>query len=100
MAFTIEITDFAYDELQAIKPYYRKQIIDAIHRQLTHEPTVETKNRKVLAGVLVTFEHKTPVRELRVGDYRVYYDVSEESTTVMVRAIRLKPPHATTEQIV
>jgi mRNA-degrading endonuclease RelE of RelBE toxin-antitoxin system len=99
MAFTIEVTDFAYDELEAIKPYYRKQIVDAIYRQLLHQPTVETRNRKVLADLQVTFEHNEPVWELRVGDYRVYYDVSEESTTVVVRAIRLKPPHATTEQI-
>ena len=100
MSYAIDITDVACDELQAIKPFYRRQIIDAIHEQLQHEPTVESKNRKILAGVQPTFEHQTPVWELRVGDYRVYYDVDKVSMTVLVRAVRLKPPHVTTEQII
>ncbi len=31
-------------------------------------------------------------RHLRVGDYRVFYDVSTEETVVYVRAVRKKPP--------
>lgn len=100
MPFNIEITEPAYDELQAIKSFYRTQVIDAIDEQLTHEPTVETKNRKVLVGVRANFEHAEPVWELRVGQYRVYYDVDEESITVNVRAVRNKPPHIATEQII
>jgi mRNA-degrading endonuclease RelE of RelBE toxin-antitoxin system len=100
MPFTIAITEPAYDELQAIKSFYRTQIIDAIDEQLTHEPTVETRNRKILIGFQSNFKHGDPVWELRVGQYRVYYDVSEESMTVIVQAIRKKPPHMTTEQIV
>jgi hypothetical protein len=34
-----------------------------------------------------------------VGDYRVYYDVAEEAQSVFVRAVREKPPHQTTDQI-
>lgn len=37
--------------------------------------------------------------ELRVGEYRVFYDVQEQARLVTVRAIRLKPPHKTTEEI-
>ena len=40
-----------------------------------------------------------PIWELRVGDYRVFYDVSEADITVYVRAIRVKPPGKTTEEI-
>lgn len=100
MPFTIEIVESACDELQAIKSFFRTQIIDAIDEQLTREPTVETKNRKVLVGFRANFEHAEPVWELRVGQYRVYYDVNGESMTVIVRAVRKKPPHVTTEQIV
>jgi len=99
MPYTIDIRDVAYDELQAIKPFYRRRIVDAIDEQLAHEPNVETKNRKVLIGFHSDFEHDDPVWELRVGQYRVYYDVSEELKTVVVRAVREKPPHTTTEQI-
>jgi mRNA-degrading endonuclease RelE of RelBE toxin-antitoxin system len=39
------------------------------------------------------------VRELRVGKYRVFYDVDEPAQRVIVRAIRAKPPGRTTEEI-
>jgi len=40
-----------------------------------------------------------PIWELRVGEFRVFYDVDEEAQTVFVRAVRHKPPHKTTEEI-
>jgi mRNA-degrading endonuclease RelE of RelBE toxin-antitoxin system len=40
-----------------------------------------------------------PIWELRVGEYRVFYDVSPEAKVVYVRAVRRKPPHRTTEEI-
>jgi len=100
MPYTIEIADVAYDELEAINAFYLRQLVSAIEQQLPYEPTTETKNRKALIGIQPDFEHETPVWELRVGQYRVFYDVNDESTTVFVRAIRLKPPQKTTEQIV
>jgi mRNA-degrading endonuclease RelE of RelBE toxin-antitoxin system len=100
MSYTIEIDNIAYDELQAIKVFYRRQIVDAIDEQLAKTPISETKNRKLLTGIQPQFEHEPPVWELRVGEYRVYYDVNDESKTVSIRAIRSKPPHVSTEQII
>ncbi len=40
-----------------------------------------------------------PIWELRVGDWRVFYDVEEKAGKVFVRAVRHKPPHKTTEEI-
>jgi mRNA-degrading endonuclease RelE of RelBE toxin-antitoxin system len=99
MSYKIDIRDVAYDELQAIKPFYRRRIIQSIDQQLVHEPTVETKNRKVLTGFQPSFEHEEPIWELRIGEYRVYYDVNEGLQCVTVRSIRKKPPHKATEQI-
>jgi mRNA-degrading endonuclease RelE of RelBE toxin-antitoxin system len=39
------------------------------------------------------------VRELRIGEHRVFYDVDEAARRMLVRAIRHKPPHKTTEEI-
>lgn len=100
MPYSIEIADVAFDELQAIKVFERRKITQAIDEQLTHEPTNETRNRKLLAGIQPNFEHEPPVWELRVDEHRVYYDVNEELKTVSIRSIRRKPPHTTTEQIV
>ena len=67
MPYAIEIRDAAFDELQAIKPFYRRRIVDSIDQQLVHQPHIETKNRKILTGFQSDFEHDEPVWELRVG---------------------------------
>ena len=99
MPYLIEIRDVAYNELQAIKSFHRSRIVDSIDQQLVQQPTLETKNRKPLTGLQPDFEHGDLIWELRVGVFRVYYDVDEELKKVVVRAVREKPPHTTTEQI-
>ena len=77
-AYLIELTEHAVGELK---------------------PTVATRNRKRLEVASPSFEHVPPIWELRVGEYRVFYDVDESARTVYVRAVRLKEPHQTTEDI-
>ena len=96
MSYSIEIADLAGEELKAIRKYDRRRIVDVIEGQLTHQPTVETKNQKMLDAAAPGFEHQSPVWELRVGDFRVFYDVDEASETVFVRAVRFKG-HRSTE---
>ena len=66
---------------------------------LTREPGVETRNRKQLVSLVPPFEAVPPVWELRIREYRVFYDVSEEERTVYVRAVRRKPSHRSTGEI-
>ena len=40
-----------------------------------------------------------PVWQLSVGDFRVFYDVVEDDRLVIVRAVRRKPAHRTTDEI-
>jgi len=40
-----------------------------------------------------------PIWELRLGEYRVFYDVDEAKSSVTIRAIRHKPPHKRTEEV-
>jgi hypothetical protein len=63
-----------------------------------HQPTLESRNRKMLAEAAPSFECEPPIWELRVGDFRVFYD-DESAAAVYVRAIREKPPRATTQEI-
>ena len=100
MAYEINITPSALDELKEIDVHYRRQITDAIDSQLRHEPTVDTRKRKLLVGIDPDFENIPPIWQLRVGDFRVFYDVDESENTVAVRAVREKPPHLQTEEIV
>src|ERR1051326_4938018 len=99
MPYSIEITELGSAHLEAIRKFDRVQIIEAINEQLTHQPTLETKRRKILAGVSPPFEHHPPVWELRVRQYRVFYDVDDGMKTVTIRAVLDKPPHVTTEEI-
>ena len=48
---------------------------------------------------LTAWEAVPPVWELRVGESRVFYDVSEEDSVVYVRAVRRKPRGKKTEDI-
>ncbi len=60
---------------------------------------METRNKKKLVGLVPPWEHVEPVWELRVGEFRVFYDVDEVEARVVVRAVRRKPPHKATEEI-
>ena len=99
MAFTVEIMPSALKELQAIKIFYRREIAQAIDEQLHHQATTPTRHRKILQVTDASFAIDPPLWELRIGDFRVFYDVAEQSQTVYVRAIREKPPHAMTEEV-
>ncbi|MBI4607189.1 MAG: hypothetical protein HY721_34935 [Planctomycetes bacterium] len=62
-----------------------------------HEPTFPTRRKKVLQGVTPPWEQVGPVWQLRVGDYRVFYDVIEDELIVWIRALRWKGPRTTEE---
>ncbi len=97
--YTIDYAEGVSEDLANLRASERKNILDAIDKQLLHEPTRQTKNKKILVGLIPTWEHVPPVWELRIGEYRVFYDVDEEISTVTIRAVRSKPPRKTTEEI-
>jgi mRNA-degrading endonuclease RelE of RelBE toxin-antitoxin system len=97
--YSIEYAEGVVDDLAILRARDRKQVLDQLEKQLKYEPTKKTKNRKPLPGLVPPWEHVVPVWELRVGAYRIFYDVDERASLVMVRAIRYKPPHKTTEEI-
>jgi len=83
--YRVEYSPDAEDHLRALTARQQRAVLDAVDEQLTHEPTVETRNRKPM--------RPNPIApwELRVGDLRVYYDVEEELDAVIyVRAVGIK----------
>jgi len=86
-------------ELGQLRAFDGRRILGAIERELSQEPTKATRRRKILPDLKPPFEAVPPVWELRVGECRVFYDVNEEDRKVYVRAVRHKPPHKTTEEI-
>lgn len=97
--YRIELSGLAQEGLAGLRAFDRAAVVGAMVGQLTYEPTAPTRNRKLLPGAAASFEFEPPLWELRAGEYRVFYDVDEEGRVVRVRAIRRKPPHKTTEEV-
>jgi len=80
-SFQIDVTEEAKGDLSSYTTFERKIIVSEIREQLTHQPQVETKNRKPLRdNPIVSWE-------LRVGKYRVFYEVDETASTVSVVSV-------------
>lgn len=97
--YRIRFAQDVAEDLKRLTAYHRKKVLQVIESQLPHDPTRPTRNRKLLVNLIPPWAAEPPVWELRVGDYRVFYDVSEDEGVVYVRAIRRKPAGRTTEDI-
>jgi mRNA-degrading endonuclease RelE of RelBE toxin-antitoxin system len=97
--FEIRFAEGVEKDLRNIRSYYRNQILDAIGEQLAHEPDTRTRNRKLLENLIPPWQTVRSIWELRIGEYRVFYDVSPTESVVYVRAVRRKPRGTKTEDI-
>lgn len=86
-------------DLKRLSAFHRNTILDAIEPQLAVDPNKPSRNRKILVGLVPPWAAEEPIWELRVGDYRVFYDVADEAQVVYIRAVRKKPPGRRTEDI-
>lgn len=85
MAYKIDFADSTKEHLKCLTANQRATIFDAIKKQLIHEPFAETRNRKNLR------ENPIAPWELRIGDLRVFYDLSpDESNVVEIVAVGVK----------
>ena len=84
MSYQIEYSQEAIDHLHKLTARQRTMIFDAVDTQLPYEPTVETRNRKLMRP------NPLAVYELCVQDLRVYYDVEEDEQIVVIRAVGRK----------
>jgi mRNA-degrading endonuclease RelE of RelBE toxin-antitoxin system len=98
--YTIRYDPGAADEIRGLEAYYQRRILAEIKTHLTRTPTVRTNRRKPLLNLSHPWEAVPPIWELRVGDYRVFYEVAETDHLVRVLAVRRKPPGKRTEEIV
>jgi mRNA-degrading endonuclease RelE of RelBE toxin-antitoxin system len=77
MAYEIEFSPDARDHLRGLKKRDQQTVVDAIADQLAHQPDRPTSHRKPL--------DTNPIApwELRVGDFRVFYDIIEHKIIVV-----------------
>ena len=88
MAYEILFADETDEHLAALTAGQKAAVFEAIARQLPHEPTRKTRNRKPMDPDKRSFI--TPW-ELRAGNLRVYYAVEDQpSPTVVIVAVGVK----------
>ena len=78
MRFTIRLTERAIEDLDYFRKKDRRIIADGIAMFLTYDANVETKRRKPLRP------NQIAPWELRIDDYRVFYDFEEEQVVKVV----------------
>lgn len=78
MRYEIVLAPQAVSALKALAAHRRSEVRDALERHLRHEPTQVSKSRiKRLRGL------SRPQYRLRVGEVRVFYDVTREVVEVL-----------------
>lgn len=78
MRFAILLAPEAVDDLRGLKANRRAEVREAIETHLRHEPGKTSRSRiKRLRGLT------KPQYRLRVGEIRVFYDVSEGVVEVL-----------------
>jgi mRNA-degrading endonuclease RelE of RelBE toxin-antitoxin system len=97
-AYEIRYDEDAVRELEAMRPFDQGRILDSIDQDLATMPATASRRRKKLLGLRPPWSQLGPVWQLRVGDFRVFYDVDEVEHRVTVKAIRRKG-RQTTEDI-
>jgi mRNA-degrading endonuclease RelE of RelBE toxin-antitoxin system len=80
----IGFTEGALEDLAWFKKNEQNEIRDGIYENLEYEPTLETRHRKRLRP------NETAEWELRLGKFRVFYDVVEAVRIVAIEAIAEK----------
>jgi mRNA-degrading endonuclease RelE of RelBE toxin-antitoxin system len=83
--YEIELTHDALRDLRKFKKFEQNIIFEAIQTQLVHEPLTETRNR---------FRREPPdiaAWELRIGIFRVFYNVDRLIQVVCIIRVGEKP---------
>jgi mRNA interferase RelE/StbE len=77
--YEVRITPEAASDLKPLSAYYQRHILDGIVRHLTFHPRQVSKSRIKLMEQPFWSQYR-----LRIGDYRVYYDVDDGRREVVV----------------
>jgi hypothetical protein len=85
VAYRIDYDEVTFDHLRTLTAAQRSLYEATILEQLSLQPTVETRNRKLMRP------NKFATWELRIRELRVYYDVREEPEPIVtIRGVGIK----------
>ncbi len=78
MRFEVSYSDEAVEQLKTLRAHDRAAIMDQIEQVLMVNPTLESKARVKLLRQPAPTQYR-----LRVGEFRVFYDVVQEAVLVI-----------------
>jgi mRNA-degrading endonuclease RelE of RelBE toxin-antitoxin system len=88
MRYEVVLAPEAASAFRSLPAYHRAEVRDALERHLRHDPTRVSKSRvKRLRGL------SQPQYRLRVGEVRVFYDVTREAVEVLAIVTKAEPTH-------
>jgi mRNA-degrading endonuclease RelE of RelBE toxin-antitoxin system len=82
--FDLDFSPDSQEHLASLRKVDQVKVISAIESRLSQEPLTPARNRKPMRSNLIA------TWELRVGNFRVYYDVDADQRIVLIRAVGLK----------
>lgn len=85
MKYRIEYSPDVEEHFDILSTRQQSLVFDTIEKQLSYQPTAETRNRKPM--------RPNPLApwELRIGNIRVYYDIATSPEHVVyIRAVGIK----------
>lgn len=82
--FDLRFSDAAIGDLRSLRKPERALLVDTIEVQLSDTPAVETRHRKPLRP------NEISSWELRVREFREFYDVDVPERTVLIKAVGRK----------
>jgi hypothetical protein len=83
--YRIHFAEAVQSHLDVLTAAQKRTVFRGVEQQLAREPTVETRNRKLMRP------NPLAAWELRLGDLRVYYRVIETpESVVQIAAVGLK----------
>lgn len=95
--YEIEIAPAAQADLLVLRAFDRARILAAASAELGRHPMSVARHRKMLHDVRPSWEHVPPLWQLRVGDFRVFYDVDAQGKVVYIRRVIRKGTRTTGE---
>ena len=88
MRYEVVLAPQAAKAFRSLPAYRRAEVRDALERHLRHEPTRVSKSRiKRLRGL------SQPQYRLRVGEVRVFHDVTREAVEVLAVVTKTEAAH-------
>ncbi len=82
--YEINLLPTAQEDLKSLRKFEQKEVVAGLKAQLRYEPTFETRNRKRLEP------NELAEWELRIGRFRVFYNVASDALMIHVEAIGVK----------